>query len=243
MEVTYYVGSVYKDLAPRSDILEAARRYPGFFVPFGCIDFTLGPEQADQMKELGFHGLKAIRPHLPYDDPSFLPIYERAAALKMPILFHVGIIAKNTPDEMVPFRSLGPTNMRPSMLDGIAAAFPELPLIAGHMGFPWENELFECLYYYPNTYCAVCGYVDYSWLMSQMDRRCPTINNPHETVSDRMLFATDTCYGRPESHNSAARFADFMGMFFRYVGRSYQWGLKGDAFLRGNARRIVPGTK
>ena len=62
MGLDYYRGSKLKDLASAQEILEVSRRYPGFFIPFGYIDFTKGPEQVDHMKEQGFVGLKAIRP-------------------------------------------------------------------------------------------------------------------------------------------------------------------------------------
>jgi len=243
MEIPYYRESVYKDLASRSDTLEIAKRYPGFFIPFGCIDFMKGPEQIDEMKELGFEGIKAIRPPKPYDDPSYLPIYERVDALKMPIVFHVGIIARNKPEDMTPAQSLGPTNMRPSMLDGIAAAFPDLKVIAGHIGFPWQNELLETLYFYPNTYCTLCGYIDYQWLISHLDRRCATEDGTMETICDRMLFASDTCYGRKRHNDFTARFADFMEMFFQFVGRTYQWGEKAESFLIGNAQKVFQSSK
>ena len=239
MEVSYYQGSALRDLASAEEVLEVSRRYPGFFIPFGFIDFAKGPDQIDRMKEQGFVGLKAIRPPLPYDDPGYFPLYERAAILKMPILFHVGIILKNTREEMTPTQSLGPTNMRPSMLDGIAAAFPTLPLIQGHMGFPWLNELFESLYYYPKIYCALCGFVDYRWLIDHLDRRCGAGNDPMETMCERMLFATDRVYGREETAEDAERFARFIEQFFLNVGRSYIWGTKADAVMRDNARRIM----
>jgi len=242
MEVPYYRGSTLKDLASPQEVLEVARRYPGLFIPFGFIDFSGPPEQVDRMKEQGYVGLKAIRPLLPYDDPSYLPIYERAAALDMPILFHVGIIMKNTREEMTPNQSLGPTNMRPSMLDGIAAAFPDLPLIAGHMGLPWLDELFEALYYYPRIYCSLCGYVDYRWLIDHLDRACASQGQVRETFCDRMMFATDCTYGRGSMVGQLRQSEVFMEQFFVRVGRSYQWGAKADAVLRGNAGKIIPAS-
>ena len=239
MEVPYYRGSQLKELASAEEILDVSRRYPGFFIPFGFIDYSQGPEQIDRMKDQGFAGLKAIRPALPYDDLSYFPIYERAAALKMPILFHVGIILKNTREEMTPHQSLGPTNMRPSMLDGIAAAFPDLPLIAGHMGFPWIDELHEALYYYPHIYCSLCGYVDHRWLIDHLDRKCAAGGDANETLCDRMLFATDSTYGRKGGPTHAERSARFMEDFFYFVGRKYFWGGKADAFLSGTAQRIM----
>jgi len=239
MEVPYYHGSRLKDLVSAEEILEVSRRYPGFFIPFGFVDFTIGPEQVDRMKEQGFVGLKAIRPLLPYDDPTYFPIYERAEALNMPILFHVGIILKNTREEMTSNQSLGPTNMRPSMLDGIAAAFPGLTLIAGHMGFPWLEELFESLFYYPRIYCSLCGHIDYHWLIDHLDRRCGVGNDLAETLCDRMLFATDNLYGREGTIQLSESFADFIESFFQHVGGTYTWGAKGDTVLRGTARRII----
>ena len=245
MEAPYYqpcTKSVLRDLAPRADFLDVAQRYPGFFVPFGFIDFTAGPEQVDQMKDMGFVGLKAIRPPMPYDHPGYLPIYERADALRMPILFHVGIIMKNKPKEMTPAQSLGPTNMRPSMLEAIAMAFPDLPVIAGHMGMPWLDELFELLYYHPNTYCTLCGAIDYKWLIDNLDKRCNREFPGEPTFVERMMFASDTCYGRPEFHEHPLKFAQFMEGFFRYVGsRWHSWGDRAADVFHGTARKVIGG--
>lgn len=240
MEIPYYRKSQLKELASAEDILEIARRYPQFFIPFGFIDFSMGPEQVDRMKDQGFVGLKAIRPALPYDHPSYFPIYERAEALNMPILFHVGIILKNSRDEMTPHQSLGPSNMRPSMLDGIAAGFPKLTLIAGHMGFPWMDELLETLYYYPNVYCTLCGHIDYRWLMDHLDRRCHTENGPTETMCERMLFATDHIYGRDKQiPHPAESFAVFIDSFLKNAGNTYMWGTKSDTVLHSTAQKIM----
>lgn len=240
MEISYYRGSTLKDLASADEILEVSRRYPGFFIPFGFVDFSLGPDQVDRMKERGFVGLKAIRPALPYDDPTYFPIYERAEALNMPLLFHVGIILKNTRDEMTPHQSIGPTNMRPSMLDAIAAAFPNLTVLAGHMGFPWLDELFETLYYYPNVYCTLCGHIDYRWLIDHLDRRCVTDDGKLETICERMLFATDHIYGRDEqAREKPERFANFIEDFILNAGTTHIWGTKGDKVLSETARKIM----
>ena len=129
--------------------------------------------------------------------------------------------------------------MHPSMLDGIAAAFPNLPLIQGHMGFPWLDELFESLYYYPRIYCSLCGLIDYRWLIDHLDRRCGAGKDSIETLCDRMLFATDAVYGREGSVENAEHFARFIEQFFENVGRSYIWGSKAQAVMYGTARSIM----
>lgn len=221
--------------ASTSEMLEVSRRYPGFFIPFGFIDFMSGPEQVDRMRDAGFPALKAIRPPEPYDAPAYFPIYERADALGMPILFHVGIIAHRLPAELRHLEPPGPTTMRPSMLDGIAAAFPKLKLIQGHMGVPWTNELFESLYYYDQMYCSVCGLVDYKWLIENLDRSCAN----RENFCDRMMFAVDTLYGMEGTAESVRKRAAFMDMFFDNVGRTYRWGADKAKFLRENAIKFA----
>ena len=90
-------------------VIEVAKHYPGFFIPFGYIDYFKGPEQIDCMKEAGFVALKAIRPPKDYNDESYFPIYERAAILNMPILFHVGIISHRTAKDLVQPLPPGPS--------------------------------------------------------------------------------------------------------------------------------------
>ena len=246
MDIPYYqpcTRGLLRDIAGPDMVLEVSQRYPGLFIPFGFIDYTAGPDHVERMKERGFVGLKAIRPPLPYDDPSYLPIYEKADALRMPILFHVGIIAKNLREEMTPAQSLGPTNMRPSMLDGIAAAFPKLPLIAGHMGFPWLDELLEMLYYYPNTYCSLCGLVDYKWLIDNLDKRCSRDQTGRQTMVDRMLFASDSMYGVEETFGNVVKLARFMEGFFAFVGSRFNsWGDKADEVFHKTAASIMAMT-
>ena len=38
----------------QQEVLDIARDYPGFFVPFGWLDFSKGPEVVDRLKEKGF---------------------------------------------------------------------------------------------------------------------------------------------------------------------------------------------
>lgn len=217
-----------------AEVLETARRYPGFILPFGYLNWHNGPEQVEQLKEAGFYGLKAIRPIKNYDDESYYPIYEQAEKLHMPILFHVGIIAKRTGEFLTDIQySPGPIRMRPSMLDTIAALFPQLKIIQGHMGVPWCNELFESLWYYPNIYCSVNGLIDWKWLIENLDRRSELDVPFHQKV----MWATDTYYGliKPEY---IYRNLNFMREFYRRVGQTYQWGKHGDDCLYNNAVRF-----
>ena len=224
------------EFAHDDEVLEVGKRYPGLFVPFGFIDYFKGAEQIDRMKEQGVAALKAIRPPRPYDDERYFPIYERAEALGMPVLFHVGIISHRTREQLLQPVKTGPGNMKPNMLDSIADAFPKLKLIQGHMGVPWVNELFESLFYYKNVSCTVTGLVDYDWLIHNLDRR----TSFKEPFSSRMMFACDGFYGRPEFWKRILELENFTRMFFREVGKTWHWGETEKEFMHGNAERLFP---
>lgn len=224
------------NFAPGEQVLEVCRIYPQLFVPFAFIDYNGDASQVDRFAEQGYKALKASRPPKDYDDDSYLPIYERAEALGMPVLFHVGIISKKKREDVHNGGSLGPTHMRPSMLDTIAAACPKIRLIQGHMGIPWVDELFESLYYYENISCSVSGLVDYDWLIHNLNR---TAFNK-VPFTQKMMFSCDAQYGTSGSYEAVLKRAEFMRMFFHFVGGTYEWGSTAEDFMGNNAKRIFP---
>lgn len=221
--------------AAEEEVLECAKRYPGMYIPFGFIDCTKGPSEVERLKEKGFTGLKAISPVRAYNDESFFPVYAKAEELGMPILFHVGIMAKGFWKSMDSPGFPGPCNMKPSMLDTIADAFPKLQLIQGHQGVPWINELWEALYYYPNISCSVCGLIDYQWLMDHLDDR----DSSGTAFNQRLMFGVDGLYGKAEYWSNMEDTARFMEEFFARVGRTRSWGKCGKDFMKENALRLA----
>jgi len=95
------------------------------------------PTVVDDLKEQGFPGLKIINPRHNYDDERNFPIYDRAQAYGMPILFHLGIVARRDIDYALDKNS---NRMRPIYLDYIARTFPNLRIIGAHLGNPWYEE-------------------------------------------------------------------------------------------------------
>jgi predicted TIM-barrel fold metal-dependent hydrolase len=220
--------------ADEDEVLLCADRFPGLYVPFGFIDFSKGSDEVERLHAKGFKGLKAISPLKAYDDESFFPVYAKAEELGMPVLFHVGIIAKGFWKQMSVCGFPGPGNMKPSMLDTIADAFPKLQLIQGHQGVPWTNELFESLFYYPNISCSVCGLIDYEWLIRNLDRRTAF----GQTFAQRMMFGVDGLYGSRPFWQNMLDSAGFMEEFFKRVGRTFHWGQSGRDFMSGNAEKF-----
>lgn len=133
----------------------AFEKYPDLFVGFGGVNMWEddGPEQAQRLHDEGFTGLKFIIPPKAYNDPSFYPIYERAQELGMPVLFHLGIVARSSTRKVRTDNNL----MRPIYLDTIARDFPELTIIGAHLGNPWYEEATMSCRWNPNLYFDLSG--------------------------------------------------------------------------------------
>ena len=117
-------------------VLTAAQRMPELYVPFAGFDLDQrGPDDLTEFRDRGFHGVKFIAPDRPYNHTGYMPVYERALELGLPVLFHLGIVA-NKPA----WSDVDSSNMRPIHLDHIARQFPELPIIGAHLGNPWYEE-------------------------------------------------------------------------------------------------------
>ena len=131
-------------------------RHSDHLIGFGGLDLTLEPDKPEvvaELKQMGYRGLKAIRPCKPYDDDLFMPLYEAAAKHEMPILFHTGLLAFR-PDYRGPSRN---DYMRPMHLERIARYFPHLTLIGAHLGMPWPSEAVRLLLSRPNVYYDISG--------------------------------------------------------------------------------------
>ena len=73
--------------------LELVRRHEDLFVPSAQIDVDeMSAGELRRLHELGYRGLKISGPRLPYDDYKYFRIYQVAEELKMPILFHLGVL-------------------------------------------------------------------------------------------------------------------------------------------------------
>jgi len=139
-------------------VLELAKKFPDFVIPFAYVDFSTKPETIDEFAKLGFAGLKTVFPHYAYDDERCFPFYERAEKHHMPFVFHTGG-AKYIPkdvgffaNEVFPERALS-RNMLVITLDAVVKYFPQLTVVAAHAG--GSDGLERCIYTasgHPNFY-------------------------------------------------------------------------------------------
>ncbi len=149
---------------------------------FGALhpDFENIPAEIDRLLEMGIKGVK-IQPdwqHRPVDDPSMMKIYE-AAEGRLTVLLHVG-------EEIEAF---GRVMSTPEGVRRVHDAFPNLTLIAAHMGGfrMWDDARKHLL--------ATNVYFDTSF--------CPPQDLPDDDFrdiilshgADKILFASDSPFG------------------------------------------------
>jgi uncharacterized protein len=103
------------------------------------------------VKELGFKGLRMI-PWLwghPPNDRRYYPLYAECIELGVPFCTQVGHTG--------PLRS-SETGRPIPYLDDVALDFPELVIVAGHIGYPWTEEMIALARKYPNVYIDTSAY-------------------------------------------------------------------------------------
>ena len=135
------------------NVLAAARKYPKLYVPFVGFDLDeMRPADLGRFQDAGFVGIKFIGPAKAYNDPAYFPVYEKAAALRMIALFHLGIVANHRP-----WHDADSGLMRPIHLDHIARSIPELTIIGAHFGNPWSDEAAMACRWNPNLFFDLSG--------------------------------------------------------------------------------------
>jgi len=131
---------------------EAASKHPDVLVPFVYWNWEEDtPSHVDTYASRGFRGIKFILPHKPYDDESYLPIYQRLQEKGIIALFHTAVISGYQPELQRRIRTSS-LDMRPGLLDRIARCFPELIIVGAHMGYPWYNEACAMMRWHKNVY-------------------------------------------------------------------------------------------
>jgi len=181
-------------------VLAWMRKHPDIILGFGYVE--LGPrpdppEAIDRLKEQGFAGLKFIAPSEPYDHECYYPLYERAQALGMPILFHTGFLAISPSDGP---RRVSTDKMRPVRLDTIGRAFPNLRMIMAHLGSPEFHSALSVTDSFANVYGEFSGHSGSKWRETTLRKvfvPLPGANmaDPEENQALRwftkLCFATD----------------------------------------------------
>jgi len=144
-------GKLVNQMEIEEWVNQCVAKYPDRLKGIGALDFTRGEEAIEDMEryadEFGFIGLKPYPPRGFYpNDPKIYPIYKRAQELGMHIQFHLGGVP---PGRM--------KYCQPIYLDDVATDFPELKIIALHMGMPHVEEVALIAAHNPNILVDISG--------------------------------------------------------------------------------------
>lgn len=102
------------------------------------------------VEELGFKAIR-ILPWLwevPPTDRRFYPVYAACCELGVPFCTQIGHTGPLMPSEVG----------RPIYLDQVAIDFPELTIVAGHIGYPWTDEAIAVATKHENFYIDTSAY-------------------------------------------------------------------------------------
>lgn len=183
------VASLRDITVTTEEVVAAAREHPDLLRAFGSVD----PRRADAVRRLEgaaargeLTGLKfhasavAVRPD---DAEVMFPLYAKAQDLGLLVVHHTGTTALG--DCLIRYA-------RPLYFDAVAQAFPDLPIILAHFGWPWMEECFAVLQRNPNLYTDISG-----WMPRYLpDALIEMLNGP---LRERTLVGSDYPMLRPAS--------------------------------------------
>ena len=172
--------------SPNDRVQKAFEKYPGLIKGFAWVALGIDrPSKVNEFKDRGFTGLKFILPKMRYDDGRLYPIYERAAELGMPGLFHLGVVART---EGLQARFINSDFMHPLHLDTIARVFPQWNIIGAHLGNPWHKEAAMCCRWNSNLYFDISG----------STLKC----TPYEYLGQLLWWRSNSTYRDPQGRDA-----------------------------------------
>jgi predicted TIM-barrel fold metal-dependent hydrolase len=179
---------------PNETVAAACRDYPDVFTGLGSVDPHKGEAavaEVENIAALGLHGVKfhpSLQAFAP-DDPQYWPIFAACERHGLLALFHTGTSG-------IGARQPGGQGIRidlahPIKLDPVAAAHPELTVVAAHFGWPWHMDLIAIALHKTNVYIDISGWAP---------RRIPAevIRELRGRLSGQFLWGSDYPFIAPE---------------------------------------------
>jgi predicted TIM-barrel fold metal-dependent hydrolase len=142
-------------LIDNDEVAAFVREAPRRLLGLASVDLTRPMEGVRELRrcvrELGFRGLRIV-PWLwglPPDDRRYYPLYAECIELDVPFCLqvgHTGPLLTSEPGRPIPY------------LENVALEFPELRIVAGHIGAPWTQEIISLATKFPNVYVDTSAY-------------------------------------------------------------------------------------
>lgn len=142
-------------LIPNEAVAALVNEHPDRFVGIASVDISRPMDAVRELrrcvKQLGFKGLRLLPWlwQLPPNDRRYYPLYAECIELGVPFCLqvgHAGPLLPSEPGRPIPY------------LDEVAAEFPELVIVGGHIGYPWTQEMIAMATKYENVYIDTSAY-------------------------------------------------------------------------------------
>lgn len=179
---------------PNDLIADACRTHPRAFIGFGSVDPHKGAHAVDEVERIAELGLKGVKLHpslqaFAPEDERYWPLYETCERRHLIALFHTGTsgIGAGRPGG----QGIRIDYAQPIRLDPVAAAFPELQIIAAHFGYPWHLELLAIALHKTNVWIDISGWAP-RYIPAEVVREM------RGRLQDRFLFGSDYPFIQPQ---------------------------------------------
>lgn len=162
------------------------------------------------VNDLGFVGLRVV-PWLwnaPPTDRRYFPLYAACVELDVPFCTQVGHTGPLQPSE---------TGRPIPYIDQVALDFPELTIVAGHIGYPWTEEMIAVAHKHENVWIDTSAYTS--------KRLPPELVRYMGSDHHKVMFGTNYPM---LSHQAALKDLQSLGLSDTATVR----------YLQGNAKRV-----
>lgn len=142
-------------------IVAAAADHDDVLIPFASVDPHDGASAAARLRDLAAAGARGLKLHpslqdfVP-NDRAFYPLYEVAAELALPVVFHTGQtgIGAGLPGG----RGIKLRYSDPMLIDDVAADHPALTVVLAHPSVPWQDAAISMATHKSNVFIDLSGW-------------------------------------------------------------------------------------
>jgi predicted TIM-barrel fold metal-dependent hydrolase len=203
-EVTFRLKEIFKDYV--------------IAVPMVDMD-NITPEEINSLFKRGAAGIKFIVPSKSYGDDSYFPLYDAIVANHGLAIFHTGfvLLGRFEPGSWDARKTIVDiTNMRPSALDRVTRAFPDLKIIMAHFGNPWWEEAWKMISSHKNIYADLSGGDTFRRSIDMWKEILAPNGNLDTGAVSKLCFGTDGQsflpghYGTPDVYKLYERLFDVL---------------------------------
>ncbi|MGH8961427.1 MAG: amidohydrolase family protein [Jatrophihabitantaceae bacterium] len=142
-------------------IVAEAVEHDDVLIPFASVDPHDGDSAVAQLRELAAAGARGLKLHPSLQDfvpneRAHYPLYEAAAGLGLPIVFHTGQtgIGAGLPGG----RGIKLRYSDPMLIDDVAADHPNLTIVLAHPSVPWQDAAISIATHKANVFIDLSGW-------------------------------------------------------------------------------------